>query len=171
MHSVAIVHTVARRDFWDWAISVSTLVATTIAVIALIVAIRARSDLVHERRADFNLNVLRELADEVELAAGTEVGMNTPKIRVRLRMLRDAIDAPWMLTLAGIKPDPIVENFRAEKILAISSLEGEQRRFAQHKMDDLDRENVLREVQEVIRKELASRPNRKVGLPWRVKQK
>jgi len=92
---VVIVH----RDVWDWAVAWSTVVAAVLALVAILCAVWAirHSDraLIRERRMDFELGVLAQLAHasgNLWNASSTEVLALLALLPGELEGLRDEVE-------------------------------------------------------------------------------
>ena len=148
----AVQHVVVDRDGWDRAIAAATVVATVIAIIALIIAIRARGDLVRERRADFELTILRDLADFLQ----NQTSVTDANVRIRMEMF-PAEEFPWLGDSSGVRPNAEV---KAERNILANETVIQQNGLER----TVVREKCRAEVIGAIRRRLDSRPGHRPSL-------
>lgn len=139
------LHVIVQHDALDYVLTASTVFATGFAAWAILAARSARGALVTERRLDFELVTLRELADYYErIDTGTQ-GL----VVTRLRML-PLDDFPWLADTMGLRVNEAVQAER-RKLQALGS--------AQYNSiaKGTERDAIRAEIDAAITKRLASR--------------
>ncbi len=130
------VHVTGGPSGWDYAVIFSTIAAAALALVAIWFAVKAGRDLVHDRRQVFELGILLDLYEKVQVLPPQEV-----TLQARVRLVHEA-ELPALHELVlNPKPPPIDEKDAGGADIS-----------ARSEYAKTTREQAMREIEQAIAK-------------------